>query len=129
MTTRREFIGWGAAGLAGAAFLPARAFAAGAARFKVGVTDWNLELEGKVAAIALAKPIGFDGVQVSLGKGDDKLPLADPALQKAYLDESKKVGCPSPPSAWRSSTATSSSRTRWASAGWPTRSPSPRRSA
>lgn len=95
--TRREFIGWGTAGLAGATLtrLGSTAVrAAGAARFKVGVTDWNLQLEGKVEAIALAKRIGFDGVQVSIGKGEDKLPLADPALQKAYLDESKRVGLP-----------------------------------
>jgi sugar phosphate isomerase/epimerase len=63
-------------------------------RFKVGVTDWNLKLENKPAAIALAKRLGFDGVQVSLGKGADRLPLADPALQQAYLAESRRVGLP-----------------------------------
>ena len=63
-------------------------------RFKVGVTDWNLKLENKVEAIALAKRLGFDGVQVSLGKGKDLLPLADPALQREYLSESKRVGLP-----------------------------------
>jgi hypothetical protein len=79
---RRKFVGWSAAGLAGT-FLarPRGVRAAGAARFKLGVTDWNLKLEGKVESIALAKQIGFDGVQVSLGKGEDKLPLADKALQ------------------------------------------------
>jgi L-ribulose-5-phosphate 3-epimerase len=93
--TRREFVGWGAAGLAAAASLPTRRLsAAGSARFKVGVTDWNLKQEGQVASIALAKEIGFDGVQVSLGKGDDRLPLSDPALQKAFLDESRRVGLP-----------------------------------
>src|SRR5687767_2188912 len=64
------------------------------ARFKVGVTDWNLKLENKPAAIALAKRLGFDGVQVSLGKGADALPLADPALQREYLAESRRVGLP-----------------------------------
>ncbi len=63
-------------------------------RFKVGVTDWNLKLENKPAAIALAKRLGFDGVQISLGKGTDRLPLADPALQQEYLAESKRVGLP-----------------------------------
>jgi sugar phosphate isomerase/epimerase len=63
-------------------------------KFKIGVTDWNLKLEGKLEAVALAKSLGFDGVQVSIGKGTDSLPLADPALQKAYLDESKHVGLP-----------------------------------
>jgi L-ribulose-5-phosphate 3-epimerase len=60
-------------------------------RFKVGVTDWNLKQEGKVESIALAKQLGFDGVQVSIGKGTDKLPLSDPGLQKAFLDESRRV--------------------------------------
>lgn len=95
--TRREFIGWGTAGVAGAMLArPGSSLvrAAGPARWKVGVTDWNLQLEGKVEAIALAKRIGFEGVQVSIGKGDDKLPLSDPALQKAYLDESKRIGLP-----------------------------------
>jgi sugar phosphate isomerase/epimerase len=93
--TRRQFIEWGTAGFAGAALLrTAEVGAAGAARFKVGVTDWNLQLEGKVEAIALAKRIGFDGVQVSIGTGEDRLPLSDPTLQKAYLDESKRVGLP-----------------------------------
>jgi L-ribulose-5-phosphate 3-epimerase len=63
-------------------------------KFKVGVTDWNLKQEGKPAAVALAKQIGFDGVQVSIGKGTDSLPLADPALQQTYLSESKRVGLP-----------------------------------
>ena len=91
---RREFVGWGAASLAGAALRGRPVWAAGKARFKVGVTDWNLGLEGRVESIALARKIGFDGVQISLGKGDDALPLADPALQKAFLDESKRVGLP-----------------------------------
>jgi len=60
-------------------------------KFKIGVTDWNLKLEGKTEAISLAKQLGFDGVQISIGKGTDRLPLSDPALQKAYLDESKRV--------------------------------------
>jgi len=92
--TRREFVGWSAVSLCGAAVPPRPARAAGAARFKVGVTDWNLGLEGRVESIALAKKIGFDGVQISLGKGDDTLPLADPSRQKAFLDESKRVGLP-----------------------------------
>jgi L-ribulose-5-phosphate 3-epimerase len=92
MFTRRSFIGMGlgASGAIAVSGLPA--FASGApARFKVGVTDWNLHQEGKIESIALAKELGFDGVQVSIGKGTDKLPLSDPALQQAFLDESKRV--------------------------------------
>jgi sugar phosphate isomerase/epimerase len=60
-------------------------------RFKVGATDWNLKQEGKIESISLAKQLGFDGVQISLGKGKDKLPLSDPALQKAFLGESERA--------------------------------------
>jgi L-ribulose-5-phosphate 3-epimerase len=92
--TRRSFIELGVSATVAASVLPA--FAAKAkAKFKVGVTDWNLKLEDKVESIALAKSLGFDGVQVSIGKvSEDKLPLSDPALQKTFLDESKRVGLP-----------------------------------
>ena len=86
--TRREFIEWGTAGLAGATLglgRPTAVQAAGAARFKVGITDWNLQLEGKVEAVALAKRIGFDGVQVSIGKGEDRLPLSDLGSRRCEL--------------------------------------------
>jgi len=93
--TRRGFVGIGAAASASLMSSGLRAFAARVGvRFKIGVTDWNLKLEGKLEAIALAKKLGFDGVQVSIGKGDDKLPLSDPALQKKFLDESKRVSLP-----------------------------------
>jgi len=62
--------------------------------FKFGAPDWNLRQEGKVGSIALAKKIGFDGVQISLGVGKDKLPLADPELQRQFLEESKRAGLP-----------------------------------
>ncbi len=95
MLTRRNFIekGIGATAVLAASGLPAFAAKAGV-KFKIGVTDWNLKQEGKIEAVALAKELGFDGVQVSIGKGMDKLPLSDPAVQKTYLDESKRVGLP-----------------------------------
>jgi sugar phosphate isomerase/epimerase len=95
--TRRETLRLCAAGLGAAAFLPReeRVFgAAKPARFKVGVTDWNLKQEGKPDSVALAKRLGFDGVQVSIGIGTDRLPLSDPALQKQFLDASKREGLP-----------------------------------
>jgi len=95
MFTRRKFIetSIGATAVLAASSLPGFAAKAGV-KFKVGVTDWNLRQEGKIEAIALARELGFDGVQVSIGKGTDKLPLSDPALQKMYLDESKRLGLP-----------------------------------
>jgi L-ribulose-5-phosphate 3-epimerase len=95
--SRRESLRLCGAGLAGAALfsrdLVARASDRGV-RFKVGVTDWNLKLENKTEAVALAKKLGFDGVQISCGKGTDRLPLSDPAMQQVYLAESKKHGLP-----------------------------------
>ena len=54
---------------------------------RIGVTDWNLDLTGKVEAVALAASLGFDGVQVSLGRKpvSNKLPLDDAAIQARYL--------------------------------------------
>ena len=60
-------------------------------KFKVGAPDWNLRLIAKIESVALAKKIGFDGVQVSIGR---QMQLKDEALQKAFLDESKKLGFP-----------------------------------
>src|SRR5688572_776606 len=90
--SRRDTLRLIGGGMAAAGLAP-QPTAAGA-RFKVGVTDWNLKLENKPEAIALAKRLGFDGVQVSLGKGADRLPLSDPALQQEYLAESRRVGLP-----------------------------------
>ena len=98
MLSRRDSLRVLGGGMAAAALWPRERLLAYAAskgvKFKVGVTDWNLKQEGKPAAVALAKQIGFDGVQVSIGKGTDSLPLADPALQQTYLSESKRVGLP-----------------------------------
>ena len=98
LLTRRESLRLFGGGLAGAALWPAPGRLAHAAgqgvQFKVGVTDWDLRQENKPEAIALAKRLGFDGVQISLGKGTERLPLADPALQKAYLEESKRALLP-----------------------------------
>ncbi len=92
--TRRSFIELGVSATVAASVIPAFA-SKSKVKFKVGVTDWNLKLEDKVESIALAKSLGFDGVQVSIGKvTDDKLPLSDPALQKTFLDESKRVDLP-----------------------------------
>jgi sugar phosphate isomerase/epimerase len=91
--TRRDWLRWGACGVAAAALPSMRAWAAARPRFKVGVTDWNLQQTGKLEAIALAKAIGFDGVQVSLTR-THPFPLADAAVRAQFLAESKRVGLP-----------------------------------
>jgi sugar phosphate isomerase/epimerase len=90
--TRRHFIAAGASTMA-ALSLPGFS-AQDKVKFKIGVTDWNLDQEGEIGSIALAKELGFDGVQISIGKGTDSLPLSNPTLQKTFLDESKRVGLP-----------------------------------
>lgn len=70
-----------------------------ASRIRVGGPDWSLRLEGKIEAFAIAKEAGLDGVQVSLGKNDEKkgtdtLPMADAEKQKAWVEESKRTGMP-----------------------------------
>lgn len=59
---------------------------------RIGVTDWNLRQEAKLEAVELAKRLAFDGVQISLGVGTERLPLADPALQAQYVEEAAKQG-------------------------------------
>lgn len=99
---RRQFIHYGVGMLAGLSAWPAaRALAeaaAAGASFKVGVTDWNLKHTLEVEAVSLAKRIGFDGVQVSIGRGGQgvvkRLPLADASLQQQYLDASREESLP-----------------------------------
>jgi len=86
--SRRVFL---AAGLSPAAGLLAQGKLEG---LKIGVTDWNLRMAGKVEAVALAKRLGFEGVEVSLGRKpvDGKLPLDNPDLQAQYRAECKQQG-------------------------------------
>jgi len=61
---------------------------------KIGVTDWNLHQTGNVEAVALAAKLGFDGVEVSLGRkpNEGKLPLDDSGIQSQYVAAAKKHG-------------------------------------
>lgn len=59
------------------------------AGLKLGVTDWNLRLAARTEAVELAARLGFQGVEVSLGRNavDNKLPLDNVDLQAQYLAE------------------------------------------
>lgn len=63
---------------------------------KIGVTDWNLRQTGKLEAVGLAGRLGFQGVQVSLGRQvqDNKLPLDNPDLIASYVQASKQHNVP-----------------------------------
>lgn len=76
---RREF-------LAALAAVGASGRSSGArARIQVGVTDWDLRLTARVEAVELARRIGFDGVEVSLGRAKEgRLPQDDPEIIARY---------------------------------------------
>jgi sugar phosphate isomerase/epimerase len=65
-------------------------------QFKIGVPDWSLDLGADPSAIALAKNIGFDGIQVSFGRllVNGKLPLDNPDLIAQYVKLSAQNGIP-----------------------------------
>ncbi|MBI3282370.1 MAG: sugar phosphate isomerase/epimerase [Acidobacteria bacterium] len=77
---------------AAAAVLGTPAQAKGLRGLKIGVTDWNLRQTGKLEAVGLAKRLGFEGVQVSLGRRveNDKLPLDSPDLIAQHIAEARK---------------------------------------
>lgn len=87
--TRRDWIRFSAA--APAALYAAPSSLSG---LKIGVTDWNLRKAGALDAVALAKQLGFDGVEVSLGRKavDNKLPLDNAQIQDQYLSEAARQG-------------------------------------
>lgn len=87
MFTRRGFL---------AASLASPLLAAKPAGLRIGVMDGVLRLSGKPEAVGVAKSMGVEGLQVTLGRNTDgeRLPLEDRALQAAYVAESKKHGLP-----------------------------------
>ncbi len=90
--SRRRFLATG--GAVAALRLTRSALARSLKGLKIGVTDWNLRLAGKIEAIETGKRLGFEGVEVSLGRNpvDGKLPLDNPDLQQRYLDETHRHG-------------------------------------
>ena len=65
-------------------------------RYKIGVCDWMILKRQKLGAIALAKEIGADGVELdmgSLGKRDTfENALADAAVRKQFQDQAEQLG-------------------------------------
>jgi sugar phosphate isomerase/epimerase len=60
--------------------------------FKIGACDWNLGRMADPSCFEIAKEIGLDGVQVSLGTAANNMHLRRPQMQQAYLAASKKSG-------------------------------------
>jgi L-ribulose-5-phosphate 3-epimerase len=68
-------------------------FAATASRsYKIGACDWGLGKQCDPTAFDLAREIGLDGVQVSLGTVDNGMPLCRPEVQMAYREAAKRTG-------------------------------------
>ena len=61
-------------------------------RFKIGACDWSIGMRGKTAAMGLARQIGLDGVQVSMGSVDSDLPLRQPGVQGLYRHAAEASG-------------------------------------
>src|SRR5437773_8935528 len=95
---RRKFIRRGGAALSFRA-LSGRLQAA-YTKLKIGAPDWNLQLEAKPASVELARSIGFDGVQISLGHSTDPksppehLPVSESDRLERFLAESRKNNLP-----------------------------------
>ena len=89
---RRQFIRAGAGALAWASLHHSPR--ADYTKLKIGVTDWNLRQAAKPASLELSKSIGFDGVEISLGRAPNHLPLSVLSLQDEFLSEAKKLQFP-----------------------------------
>jgi sugar phosphate isomerase/epimerase len=61
-------------------------------RFKIGACDWSIGKQCDPAAFDVARQIGLDGVQVSLGTGATPLRTSDPAVQQQYKDAARNTG-------------------------------------
>lgn len=66
--------------------------APGSRGFRIGACDWSLGKRAELAAFDVAKTIGLDGVQVSMGSPRDDMQLRKPKIQKAYLETAKRTG-------------------------------------
>lgn len=98
MTTRRHFLSILAAG--GGALLatgrPGVSAQAGqpGVKFRLGVTDWNLDLEGEPEAVALAKACRFEGLQISLSNRKSGTDFLGNENLDRIVAESKKHDLP-----------------------------------
>lgn len=88
---RRDFLQLSATAVAGLALGPVLA-AEPKPRFKIGACDWSIGKMADPAALEVAKQIGLDGVQVSLGTLANDMHLRRAEMQQRYRDVAKKSG-------------------------------------
>ena len=93
MKTRREFLSI-TAGVAGSLCLADTATLFGAdakASWKIGICDWDLRATGRLSSFAIAKELGYEGVQVSYQPtGPDS--LANKENRPKFLAAAKENG-------------------------------------
>jgi sugar phosphate isomerase/epimerase len=88
---RRRFLAHAAA----AAVLAPAPYLSGAVSgpgFKIGACDWSLGRTADPTALEVAKEIGLDGVQVSLGTPENDMHLRRPEIRQRYRDAAKATG-------------------------------------
>ncbi len=67
-------------------------FAASESRaFQIGACDWSIGQMCNTKAFDVARQIGLDGVQVSMGTVANDMQLRKPEVQQAYLDAAKRT--------------------------------------
>lgn len=89
--TRRELLARAAAFAAISPLAPLLA-APEKRRFKIGACDWSIGKMGTPAAFEVAREIGLDGVQVSLGSLRDNMHLRQGEVQQQYKDAVRQTG-------------------------------------
>lgn len=93
--SRRSFVTRTAAALSAGALWPSLAplLAAPASRgFRIGACDWSLGKMADPAAFDVAKEIGLDGVQVSLGTAANQMSLRTVEVQAKYRAAAERTG-------------------------------------
>src|SRR3982074_3682168 len=63
-----------------------------AGRCNIGACDWSIGMRGETGAMALARQLGIDGAQVSMGNVESGLQLRRPEVQRAYRDAAEANG-------------------------------------
>lgn len=61
-------------------------------RFKIGACDWSIGKMVNPQAFEVAKGMGLDGVQVSLGTAADDMQLRKPEVQRQFKDAATATG-------------------------------------
>lgn len=61
-------------------------------RYRVGACDWSIGKMANSGSFEVARQIGLEGVQVSLGTQADDMKLRRPEVQKEFVDAARKAG-------------------------------------